>query len=245
MDLGEQEVRNFIFRGDDLGMDPAIDKAILAAFKVGGVHEAAFLAVGPSAKQAAASACYANLPVSLHLAYASEWDLVRWSSLTGLLDQTNGFLPAHPIVLEKAPIVDLIAEAKAQAMRTNNLGLTFESFNFHIDCPRVGLATAIEDALGVPCRDIPFGRRPNPAWYTSFFDLSSADTVQKELLLLDFLEKAPAGRHCVVSHPGSDQASLSKLCSKALPDRRLWAVDYRLSDASFLTDIKALKRLGL
>jgi hypothetical protein len=222
-------------RADDLGMHPAIDAGIFAACELGTVQEVAWMAVGPSAEEAARNLRGVRVAVSVHLAYASEWDRLRWSSITGRLDGADGALPLSPAELAAVPPDLLIAEGVAQIARARELGLAPEGFNFHIDAPAPGLADEIARATGLPCRDIGAGTRPLPSWYDSFFSLSSRPAATKRDDLLAFIAGCRGGRHCVVAHPGRDRGSLEELCSPAMGSRYDWAVDFRISDAAVLT----------
>jgi hypothetical protein len=224
-----------LVRADDLGMHPAIDAAIFAACEFGTVQEVAWMAVGPSAEQAARSLRGLRVAVSVHLAYASEWDRLKWSSITGRLDGADGALPLSPDRLASVPPDLLIAEGVAQIGRARALGLAPESFNFHIDAPLPGLAAEIMRLTGLPCRDIGAGLRPRPPWFNSFFDLSSRPGATKRDDLLAFIAGCRSGRHCVVAHPGWDRVRLDELCSPAMGSRYDWAVEFRMSDAAVLT----------
>lgn len=228
-----------VLRADDMGMHPAIDDAILAACAAGTVGEVAWLPVGPTAAEAAGRLSGAAVEVSVHLAFASEWDRVRWSSLTGRLNGADGALPPHPSLLAGAPSADLLAEAVAQIDRARSLGLSPTGFNFHIDAPDAALAASIEQATGLACRDIPLGARPRPAWFDGVYDLSSRPSGRKRADLLAFLAAPPPGRQCIVAHPGIGRTALETLCSPALGPRRAWAVDHRLSDAEVLAGVGA------
>jgi YdjC-like protein len=228
--------RSVVLRADDLGMHPAIDEAIFAACAAGTVQEVAWLPVGPSAKAAAGILRDLPVAVSVHLTYASEWDCVKWSSLTGRLDGPDGALPLAPGDLAAVAPDLLVAEAVAQIARARTLGLRPDSFNFHIDAPLPGIDADIARATNLPCRDIGHGARPRPAWFEGFFDLSSRPVDSKLEDLVDFIRGCREGRHCIVAHPGRDRARLAELCSSAMGVRRLWALDFRLSDAAVLTD---------
>jgi YdjC-like protein len=225
-----------LVRADDLGVHPAIDAAIFAACELGTVQQVAWIAVGPSAEEAARILRGLRVAVSVHLAYASEWDRLKWSSITGQLDGADGALPLSPGGLAAMPPDLLIAEGVAQIGRARALGLAPESFNFHIDAPTQGLAAEIMRASGLPCRDIGMGMRPHPPWFSSFFDLSSRCAESKLDDLLAFIAGCTDGRHCIVAHPGWDRGRLEELCSPAMGSRYRWAVDFRISDAAVLTE---------
>src|SRR5205814_2445745 len=53
---------------DDLGLHPAVDRAIFRAFEAGALAGASILATGPTFRAAAATARSLGLPLSLHLA---------------------------------------------------------------------------------------------------------------------------------------------------------------------------------
>lgn len=229
-----QQTPRVVLRADDMGMHPAIDRAILAACAAGTVQEVAWLPVGPSAAEAARQLTRAAVGVSVHVAFASEWDRVKWPSLTGRLNGADGALPPHPSALAGAPPADLLAEAVAQIDRARFLGLSPAAFNFHIDAPYAALAAAIEQATGLAFRDIPLGARPRPAWFDGVYDLSSRPAERKRANLLAFLAAPPPGRQCIVAHPGTGRKALEDLCSPAMGPRRAWAVDHRLSDGEVL-----------
>lgn len=240
--MGDLAGTHFLVRGDDLGMHSAIDEGILAAFKARGLDEAAFIAVGPTAPSGALRAVEAGMPITLHLAFSCDWDAWRWSSLTGLIDD-DGSLPPHPHDLADAPREALIKEARAQLDRARKLGLRPESFNFHVDAPHRDLPPLLEQALGIPCRDIPLGNRPTPAWFASYLNLSPIPQRAKQERIREYLASAGPGRHCIVAHPGLHALQLRRMCTSALAGRLPWACDYRIADAQLLANPDAARKI--
>lgn len=235
-------IPNITIRADDLGMHPAIDEAIFECFDLGCIDEAAWMAVGTSSAPAAAGAKQRALPISVHITFASEWDLTRWGSLNGRLDLDDKALPATPTLLAEADLEDLVSESLAQIDRAYECGLQPRAFNYHIDCPRPELTEQITSASGLPCRDIALGNRPLPAYYPEYLSLTEIEPVSKMDALLGSLDRN-SGRLCIVTHPGKNLLGLASLCSVEFGARRHWAVDYRLSDHHVLTDPKVVETI--
>ena len=57
---------------DDLGLHPAVDRAIFRAFEAGAITGASILATGATFREAAREARALGLPTSLHLAVVDE-----------------------------------------------------------------------------------------------------------------------------------------------------------------------------
>jgi predicted glycoside hydrolase/deacetylase ChbG (UPF0249 family) len=78
---------------DDLGLHPAVDRAILRAHQAGALGGASILATGPTFRQAAAQARSAGLPLSLHLAIVDTAPLSPPAEVSSLVGPDGRFPP--------------------------------------------------------------------------------------------------------------------------------------------------------
>jgi predicted glycoside hydrolase/deacetylase ChbG (UPF0249 family) len=228
---------NLVICADDLGMCADVDAGIFAASEAGTVAQASWMAPGPSATPAAAEAQRRGLACGIHLTFAAEWDRVRWSSLTGhpALAGADGNLPLHPSELRGVDSRILHAEGLAQiAAGVRQLGAPT-----HIDCHIApvleDLVVGLADASGLPNRD------PLPRWpalalpimrVLSLTDLPRGEKMER---LLAFAASAGDDLSVVICHPAVDGPNLRALCSDALPSRKPWSREWRLTDLDVLT----------
>lgn len=76
--------KKLILNCDDFGQSPALNRAIMALLEEKKVSSATIMAVAPGFEEAAAWTARRNQPnVGLHLTMTSEFDALRWRSLTG------------------------------------------------------------------------------------------------------------------------------------------------------------------
>lgn len=76
--------KKLIINCDDFGQSPAMNQAIMHLLEEGKVSSATIMAVAPGFEEAAAWSARRQQPnVGLHLTMTSEFDNLRWSSLTG------------------------------------------------------------------------------------------------------------------------------------------------------------------
>ncbi|MET3852101.1 polysaccharide deacetylase family protein [Paenibacillus sp. OAE614] len=76
--------KRLIINCDDFGQSPAMNRAIMHLLEEGKVSSATIMAVAPGFEEAADWAARRQQPnVGLHLTLTSEFDALRWSSLTG------------------------------------------------------------------------------------------------------------------------------------------------------------------
>lgn len=76
--------KRLIINCDDFGQSPALNRAIMALLEEKKVSSATIMAVAPGFEEAAAWTARRNQPnVGLHLTMTSEFDALRWRSLTG------------------------------------------------------------------------------------------------------------------------------------------------------------------
>lgn len=78
---------------DDLGLHPAVDRAVFKGFEAGAIQEASILATGPTFKAAARQARALGLPLSLHLAIVDTAPLSRPSEIPALVGPDGRFPP--------------------------------------------------------------------------------------------------------------------------------------------------------
>ncbi|WP_136607768.1 polysaccharide deacetylase family protein [Paenibacillus dokdonensis] len=76
--------KKLIINCDDFGQSPALNQAIMALLEEGKVSSATIMAVAPGFEEAAAWTARRKQPnVGLHLTMTSEFEALRWRSLTG------------------------------------------------------------------------------------------------------------------------------------------------------------------
>ncbi|WP_084411044.1 polysaccharide deacetylase family protein [Paenibacillus glacialis] len=76
--------KRLIINCDDFGQSPAMNQAIMHLLEEGKVSSATIMAVAPGFEEAAAWSARRRQPnVGIHLTMTSEFDALRWSSLTG------------------------------------------------------------------------------------------------------------------------------------------------------------------
>ncbi|HBS46394.1 MAG TPA: hypothetical protein DEA91_21470 [Paenibacillus sp.] len=77
-------IRKLIINCDDFGQSPAMNQAIMHLLEEGKVSSATIMAVAPGFEEAARWCSRRQQPnVGLHLTMTSEFEALRWSSLTG------------------------------------------------------------------------------------------------------------------------------------------------------------------
>lgn len=82
------------FHADDLGLHPAIDRAIFGAFEAGALAGASILVTGPTFRAAASQARSLGLPTSLHLAVVDTEPLSPPAEIPSLVGR-DGRFPAR------------------------------------------------------------------------------------------------------------------------------------------------------
>lgn len=220
---------------DDLGMCSDVDAGIFAAFESGTIAQASWMAPGPTAATAAAEARSRGLACGIHLTFAAEWDRVRWPSRTGhpALAAPDGNLPLHPSMLRSIDARILHEEGMRQVAE----GVRLLGRPTHIDCH---IAPVSEDLLaglaaasGLLSRD-PLPRHALPV--TRVLSLTDLPRTEKVERLIAFAASATQGLSIVICHPAVDGPELRALCSDALPARKPWSRDWRLTDLDALTN---------
>ena len=87
---------------DDLGLHPAVDRAVFRAFEAGAIGGASILATGETFRAAAAQARSLDLPLSLHLSVVDTGALSRPAEIPSLVGQDGRFLPTFTAVAKRA-----------------------------------------------------------------------------------------------------------------------------------------------
>jgi chitin disaccharide deacetylase len=87
---------------DDLGLHPAVDRAVFRAFEAGAITGASILATGETFKSAAEQARSLGLPLSLHLSVVDTGALSAPSEIPSLVGQHGQFLPTFTAVARRA-----------------------------------------------------------------------------------------------------------------------------------------------
>ena len=91
---------------DDLGLHPAVDRAIFRAFEAGAVGGASILATGPTFHEAARQARSLGLPTSLHLAVVDTGPLSPPAEIPSLVGRDGRFPGRFGEVVRRALLVE-------------------------------------------------------------------------------------------------------------------------------------------
>src|SRR5262249_39728917 len=81
------------FHADDLGLHPAVDRAIFRAHELGAIGGASLLVTGPTFHQAAAEARARGLPTGLHLALVDTAPVSPAAEVPSLVGSDERFPP--------------------------------------------------------------------------------------------------------------------------------------------------------
>lgn len=131
--------RRLIFTGDDFGLSPGINAAIIQAFREGCLTCASLMAGGPAAAAAAALAReHPGLCIGLHLTLIQGRSVLPPRQLPHLCDQDGNFRN-HPLgtgcyyFFSPAARREILAEAAAQIERLLSWGLQPWFLNGHLN----------------------------------------------------------------------------------------------------------------
>jgi predicted glycoside hydrolase/deacetylase ChbG (UPF0249 family) len=94
------------FHADDLGLHPAVDRAVFRAFEAGAIAGASILVTGDSFKEAARQARALGLPTSLHLAIVDTAPLSPPSEIPSLVNPDGRFPPFFGAVVRRALLAE-------------------------------------------------------------------------------------------------------------------------------------------
>src|SRR5215216_2492644 len=113
---------------DDLGLHPAVDRAVFQAFEAGAIAGASILATGPTFPEAARQARLLGIPLWLHLAIVDTAPLSPPSEVPSLVNADGRFPPYFGEVLRRALLgrlrkADLRIEVRRQFERFGEAGL--------------------------------------------------------------------------------------------------------------------------
>ncbi|WHX49459.1 polysaccharide deacetylase family protein [Paenibacillus woosongensis] len=128
--------RKLIINCDDFGQSTAMNQAIMHLLEEGKVSSATMMAVAPGFEEAAAWSARRRQPnIGLHLTLTSEFEALRWGSLTGdaSLQDESGCM--HKTVREfeqKARTRAVAKELDAQYERVKKAGITISHIDNHM-----------------------------------------------------------------------------------------------------------------
>ncbi|MED5020454.1 polysaccharide deacetylase family protein [Paenibacillus chibensis] len=128
--------KKLILNCDDFGQSPALNRAIMALLEEKKVSSATIMAVAPGFEEAAAWTARRNQPnVGLHLTMTSEFDALRWRSLTGdpSLHDESGYQYRTVKEFEQgADAKAAMKEIDAQYERARKAGITISHVDNHM-----------------------------------------------------------------------------------------------------------------
>ncbi|GAA0135105.1 hopanoid biosynthesis-associated protein HpnK [Paenibacillus sp. YSY-4.3] len=128
--------RKLIINCDDFGQSPAMNQAIMHLLEEGKVSSATMMAVAPGFEEAAAWSARRRQPnVGLHLTLTSEFEALRWGSLTGdisLQDESGHLYKTVREFEQKARTRAVAKELDAQYERVKKAGITISHVDNHM-----------------------------------------------------------------------------------------------------------------
>ncbi|GAB6991979.1 polysaccharide deacetylase family protein [Paenibacillus pini] len=136
--------KKLIINCDDFGQSPATNQAIMHLLEEGKVSSTTIMAVAPAFEEAAAWSARRKQPnVGLHLTLTSEFEALRWESLTGhssLHDESgHQYMSSHAFELG-AQTGAVMKEIDAQYERVKKSGITISHVDNHM-ASLYGMAT--------------------------------------------------------------------------------------------------------
>lgn len=235
-----------IVQADDFGMCHAVNEGIVRAFSQGIVTQSAIMAPCPWFDEAAALALDHGIPIGLHCTLTSEWDHLRWRSITGAASLAGEDGTMHRTVDQAMARIDpeeAFAEVRAQAGRVRAAGVPLICCDNHMGpvCPEAFKRLCEE--LGVPFL---YPIVDPHLDLTSIAMLShhegNARYPDKKAWLMGHLAGLGEGLHYLCTHPAVAGEELSAIAG-ADADNADWAVRYRLSDLAVLTDLEVRRQI--
>lgn len=128
--------KRLIINCDDFGQSPAMNQAIMHLLEEGKVSSATIMAVAPGFEEAAAwCSCRQQQNVGLHLTMTSEFEALRWSSLTGdssLHDEGGHQYKTVKEFEQGAHTKAVLKEIVAQYERVKQSGITISHVDNHM-----------------------------------------------------------------------------------------------------------------
>ncbi|MGZ9585619.1 polysaccharide deacetylase family protein [Paenibacillus marinisediminis] len=134
--MTKDTVKRLIINCDDFGQSPAMNKAIMHLLEEGKVSSATIMAVAPGYEEAASwTARRRQRNVGLHLTMTSEFDALRWSSLTGhpsLHDESGKQYKTVKEFEQGADTKAVLKEIDAQYERAKKSGIKISHLDNHM-----------------------------------------------------------------------------------------------------------------
>jgi predicted glycoside hydrolase/deacetylase ChbG (UPF0249 family) len=128
-----------IIHADDLGAAHSVDAASFDGLDRGAVTSASIMVPTPWVTEVAAYArAHPNADLGLHLTLTSEWETYRWGSVApadkvpSLLDSAGTFPNDEKLVAERANLVEVERELRAQVDRALALGIRPTHLDSHM-----------------------------------------------------------------------------------------------------------------
>lgn len=111
------------FHADDLGLHPAVDRAVFRAFEAGAIDGASILVTGASFEEAARQARALGLPTSLHLAIVDTAPLSPPAEIPSLVNPDGRFPPFFGAVVRRALLGGIPGRLDLRGLRRADLRL--------------------------------------------------------------------------------------------------------------------------
>lgn len=130
-------MKKLIVNGDDFGLHPSVDQAILQACRAGCLKSASFMATGGAAEEAADIARREpGLSVGLHFSLVAEKPVSPAEKISSLVESNGSFPADHRAFIGKylrgqINLREVAIECEAQLRRMEKLGLQPSHFDSH------------------------------------------------------------------------------------------------------------------
>jgi len=238
-----RDAKLLILHADDLGTAHSVDAASFDALDKGMISSASIMMPTPWVTEVAAYArAHPDADLGLHLTVTSEWETYRWGSVESrdkvstLLDSAGTFPNEDAIVANKASLVEIERELRAQIDRAAAMGIHPTHVDSHMGAlfATPGLmATYIKVAHDyrlpfLTMRTNPFGGPPPPnaATHIPLDAVIIADENVPRDKWKDFYLNAIAGLKPglteIIVHLGHDDAELQAVMVNHEPYGSAW-----------------------
>lgn len=130
-------MKKLIVNGDDFGLHPSVNQAIIQAYRLGCLKSTSFMPAGMAAEEAAALALKEpGLSVGLHFTLVGAKPVSPAEQIPSLVDEKGLFLADHGVFIGKylrgqIKLREVAAECEAQLLRMEELGLQPDHFDSH------------------------------------------------------------------------------------------------------------------
>ena len=193
-----------VTRGDDAGVSPSANRAILQAIDQGILRNVSLMVPGPAFEDASqVFAGREDICFGLHVTLNSEWEFPKWGPVSppntvSSLIEPDGFFTTDPAILLKRGFSkeQALAEVDAQLWRARELGFRVSYLDEHMGVSWIGLR---EDLSALARREGLVDANPVAA-------IPGNAQVEGDLAdqWIELLRQAPGGTYLLCTHPMFD-----------------------------------------